>query len=131
MEAAARPSRLAAIVRQRCPGCREGRIFRGPLAMNLYCPVCELRLHREPGYTTVAIELSYLLSLPLIALCIGLVWLVTRWPLEWAFVPGALLYLPLSPAVFRYARTIWIHLDREFDPDPTRVPDVFADAFRE
>ena len=97
--------------------------------MNLYCPVCELRLHREPGYTTVAIEISYLFSVPLLVLAIALVWLVTRWPLEWALIGGSLLYLPLSPAVFRYARTLWIHVDQAFDPGPLRVPDVFTSAF--
>lgn len=130
-EAPPRTGRLAALLRQRCPSCREGRIFRGQFAMNLYCPVCELRLHREPGYTTVAIEISYLFSVPLLVLAIGIVWLATRWPLEWTLVSGSLLYVPVSPAVFRYSRTLWIYLDRAFDPGPLRVPDAFTGAFQE
>ncbi len=122
---------MAALLLQRCPGCREGRIFRGQFAMNLYCPVCELRLHREPGYTTVAIEISYLFSIPLLVIAITLVWLVTSWPLEWALVSGSPLYVPLSPAIFRFSRTLWIYLDRACDPGPLRVPDAFVSAFEE
>jgi uncharacterized protein (DUF983 family) len=108
--------RLTALLLQRCPKCREGPIFRGRMTINRFCPVCELRLVREPGYTTVAIEISYLFSLPLLLLLYALVWLITRWPLEWVIVGASLLYLPFTPAIFRYSRVIWIHLDQAFDP---------------
>ena len=84
--------------------------------MNLFCPVCELRFVREPGYTTVAIEISYLFSIPLLVLLTVLVWLLTQWPLLWVFVLTTLSYLPLTPAIFRYSRVIWIHLDQAIDP---------------
>ena len=29
---------------------------------------------------------------------------------------GAILFLPLAPAVFRYSRVIWMHLDQVLDP---------------
>ncbi len=108
--------RLAAILRQRCPRCREGRIFRGHFTMNLYCPVCELRLHREPGYTTVAIDISYLFTVPILVLLVVAVWLITRWPADRVAIAAALLWLPLTPAIFRYARVLWIHLDQRIDP---------------
>lgn len=111
-----RPNRLQAILRQRCPRCREGKIFRGPFRMNWFCPVCELRFVREPGYTTVAIEVSYLFSIPLLLLFTALVWVLTAWPLEWVVLTAAFLYVPLSPAVFRYARVLWIHFDQAVDP---------------
>lgn len=111
-----RMGRLEALLRQRCPRCRQGRIFRGPIRMNLFCPVCELRLHREPGYTTVAIDISYLFTVPILVVLVVLVWLVTRWPIEWVALTAALIWLPLTPAIFRYARTVWIYFDQLVDP---------------
>ena len=43
-------------------------------------------------------------------------WLVTGWPLEGVLVAAGLLFLPFVPAIFRYSRVIWMHLDRAIDP---------------
>ena len=43
-------SRFWAILRQRCPRCRAGRVFRGLVDMNPSCPVCGLPFEREQGY---------------------------------------------------------------------------------
>lgn len=110
--------RLEAILRQRCPRCREGKIFRRRLTMNWFCPVCELRFVREPGYTTVAIEVSYLFSVPILILLTAVVWLATSWPIHWAAGAAAVAYLPLSLVVFRYSRVLWIHFDQAVDPGP-------------
>ena len=65
----ARRSALAAMLRRRCPRCREGRVFAGPLRMNETCPVCGLKFGRgEPGYFTGAMYVSYALAIPLIGL---------------------------------------------------------------
>src|SRR4051812_24822754 len=61
-------STVEAIWEQRCPRCRDGRIFRaslwrGFLAMHDVCPVCGLKFDREPGYFLGAMYFSYLISL--------------------------------------------------------------------
>ena len=53
---------LRAILRQRCPRCRRGRMFRGRLTMNDPCPVCGLVFQREEGYFLGAMYVSYALS---------------------------------------------------------------------
>jgi uncharacterized protein (DUF983 family) len=111
-----RLGRVEALLRQRCPRCREGKIFRGRITMNWFCPVCELRFMREPGYTTVAIELSYLLSVPLLVVLYAGVWLATGWPLAWVAVVVTALYLLAGPGIFRYSRVLWIYVDQAFDP---------------
>ena len=110
-------SRTAALLGGRCPRCREGRIFRGQLAMNETCPVCGLRFGREPGYYTGAMDTSYALAAPLFGLLTLLVWLVTRWEVEWALAAACLILLLFVPAVFRYSRILWIHFDRWTEPD--------------
>jgi uncharacterized protein (DUF983 family) len=112
-----RMSRPAALLRQRCPRCREGRVFAGLLMMRETCPVCGHRFEREPGYFVGAMYVSYGMALPLLA---GLYLLVERLRPGWsevAIAAAALaLALPLVPPLFRYARLIWMHLDWTADP---------------
>ncbi|HEY5476922.1 MAG TPA: hypothetical protein VIK11_09415 [Tepidiformaceae bacterium] len=44
---------LLAIALRRCPRCRKGRSFHGPVAMNRECPTCALVFEREPATSRV------------------------------------------------------------------------------
>ncbi len=115
-----RRSWWVALLQQRCPRCREGRIFKGFAAMNDPCPVCGLVYEREPGYFFGAMYFSYGLSV----LILVPLWFLAGWlfpemdpmlvPLI-AFVP----YLPLIPVLFRYSRVLWIYFDRSLAPGET------------
>ena len=107
---------LSAIIGQRCPRCREGRIFRRRLTMYWFCPVCELRLLREPGYTTVAIELSYVLTIPILVGGTAFFMLVFHLEIIWAALAAAIVFVLVSPFVFRYSRVLWVYLDQRIDP---------------
>jgi uncharacterized protein (DUF983 family) len=110
---ATRRSRWAAILRQRCPRCREGRIFKGIVAMNERCPVCGLRFEREEGYFLGAMYFSYGMSVLILGLGTLLgAQLLPGWKLELVMLLVVALYLPFVPLVFRYSRVIWIHFDR-------------------
>jgi len=104
---------LAAILRQRCPQCREGRIFRGSITMNSQCPVCGLVFEREEGYFLGAMYISYSLSVAFLGLgtLVGSL-LFPQWDLSLLCLLATLVYLPLVPLVFRYSRVMWIHFDR-------------------
>src|SRR5262245_22529666 len=108
---------LWAIVRQRCPRCRTGRMFRGRFTMNDPCPVCNLVFQREEGYFLGAMYASYFLA---VAIQIPAFFVFSLLLPEWDSMLVALLvlvlYLPLVPAVFRYARVLWIYLDRAVSP---------------
>jgi uncharacterized protein (DUF983 family) len=109
--------RLAAVTSGRCPRCRQGRIFRGRLAMHPTCPVCGLRFEREPGYFTGAMYVSYVLAVPVMATCAAAVFLVAPGlSFEATIGIAALLFLPFVPLLFRASRVLWIHLDRTIDP---------------
>jgi uncharacterized protein (DUF983 family) len=112
---------LQAVRRGLCPRCRSGRIFSGWLCMNEECPICHLKFGREPGYFTGAMYVSYTLAVPMlivITVILAILWhkFIPEWPLYRVFLLAAVLFLPLAPAVFRYSRIIWIHLDRYIDP---------------
>jgi uncharacterized protein (DUF983 family) len=108
---------FVAIVRQRCPRCHRGRIFRGVVTMNDPCPECGLIFEREEGYFLGAMYVSYGMSVILI----GGAYLLAR-----TLRPGAgtvmdmvltlALYLPFVPFVFRMSRVLWIYFDRTVCP---------------
>lgn len=111
-------SRLAAMLRQRCPRCREGKIFATWLRMHPVCPQCGLKFDREQGYFLGALYFSYPLSVMLIGLGLWLgVLLCPEWRLEKTLFLIALpAYLPCVPLIFRYGRVLWIYLDRWITP---------------
>jgi uncharacterized protein (DUF983 family) len=119
----ARASAWQGILRQLCPRCREGKIFRGSiwLVPKMYerCPVCQLKFDREPGYFLGAMYISYGLGIIVIALLAALVWAVLRWPLIRSTVAGIVLFLPLVPLLTWMARVLWIYLDQAIDPEPS------------
>ena len=84
--------------------------------MNEPCPVCRLWFEREPGYWTGAMVASYALGVPILALLVLGVWLVTRWDIVWALTLGDALFLVLAPFVWRYSRVAWLHFDWLVDP---------------
>lgn len=108
---------MASVLRQRCPRCHRGRMFRGWVRIYAACPVCRQPFEREPGYLVGAMYVSYALAVPTLVLLAVLV----RWLLPGrsdlkvlgATVP---LFRPLMPIIFRYSRLIWAHLDWMVDP---------------
>src|SRR5438094_5839911 len=104
---------LWALLRQRCPRCHQGRLFRGWVGMNDPCPVCGLIFQREEGYFLGAMYVSYLLG----AVFLGGAYLLAtallpHWN-EYLILAGLFLpYLLLTPVVFRYSRGVWIYFDR-------------------
>jgi len=115
-------SRLRAVLFLRCPRCLRGRVFAGLTAMHERCPECGHRFEREPGYFLGSLYASYFLSIPLLGLLFALLyWLdVFPWPAEYVVLAAAVPYLLLMPAVVRYARVIWMHIDPP--PDPAVKP---------
>jgi len=107
-----------AIWRGLCPRCRSGRIFAGSFRMNEPCPVCQLSFGREDGYFTGAMYVSYALAVPILGVILLVLsfWIFPTWQFHWVLSLAVGLFLPFVPAVFRYSRIIWIHLDRHIDP---------------
>ncbi len=85
--------------------------------MNEICPVCHLQFRREQGYFLGALHVYYALSLPIF---LGIIALLSYWKAwsEYLIVfPALALFAPFIPFIYRYARIIWIHFDRFFDPE--------------
>jgi len=80
--------------------------------MNDTCPTCGLKFEREPGYFMGALYISYALAIVILGLLMfGWHVLFPDMDLGWAVLLAGLVYVPLMPLVFRYARVIWLHFD--------------------
>jgi len=122
MPDATRPSTVGSILRQRCPRCRRGNIFRysifrGFPKMHDRCPVCDLKFNREPGYFLGAMYVSYGLGLVIVALIAALLWYVAGWWITKDTIWAIVLFLPLAPTITLLARVLWIYLDQAIDPE--------------
>ena len=110
------------ILRQRCPRCRTGRIFRysvfrGFPKMHERCSVCDLKFEREPGYFLGAMYVSYGLGIVIIAVFAALLWWITDWWITKDTVWAVILFLPLAPTTAFFSRVLWIYLDQTIDPE--------------
>src|SRR5579872_3838105 len=107
-------SAVQGILRHLCPRCRQGRIFRGWLAMHEACPSCGLQFNREQGYYIGAMYVSYLLSIPPVLVLVMILWRLAHWSFGAAIVGAFVAYLPVVPLAVRLSRVIWIYVDRTF-----------------
>ncbi|WP_317127187.1 DUF983 domain-containing protein [Hymenobacter perfusus] len=111
-------STLTGILNQRCPRCRQGRLFTHS-ALNLAhftemppaCPVCGQAYEPEPGFYWGAMYISFAFSTG-IMLVVGLaVYYLLGDPDTWVYTSAvaivALLFTPLS---LRYSRTLMLYL---------------------
>ncbi len=119
-----RPSawaRAGAVLRQRCPVCLQGRVFRSLLGMHRSCPVCGTVYEREHGYFLNSMFIAYaagflvlvpsalLLALRNVSVGIFSAVLIAETILVW-------------PLIFRYSRVLWMHIDQVLDPRPLPAP---------
>jgi hypothetical protein len=112
-----RRSLLWALVRQRCPRCRDGRMFAGSFRMNDPCPVCGRLFQREEGFFLGAMYFSYALATAVLVPIFLLVTLLLPGQHSVIIVlVSALCYFPFVPVIFRYSRVLWVYVDELVSP---------------
>ena len=123
-------SYLSSVLSCRCPRCREGKLFRFPISINLkknmlmnkQCPVCGQPPEIEVGFYYGTAYVSYALTVAL-SVASFLAWYViigmsvndNRFFI-WLGVNAVLLIL-LQPWLMRLSRSIWISWFVRHDPD--------------
>ena len=106
---------LLGIIRQRCPRCRKGPIYRGLMTMRERCNMCGLVYQREYGYFYGAMYASYAFGLLTTAYWIPMLVMGVN-PVLVVLIPTLHLILQI-PITFRYSRVLWLYLDHAFDPE--------------
>jgi uncharacterized protein (DUF983 family) len=113
-------AKFMGLLRQRCPRCLQGRIYRGWIDMHERCPVCDLLYEREPGYFMGAMYISYGTATILIGLVMFVLHLaLPSWDLGVLVLIATGLFLPFAPMTSRYARVIWMYFDQWAWPEET------------
>src|SRR5688572_13821731 len=106
-----RRSYLAAILKGRCPRCRQGEMFTHAATkltrfniMNERCPVCGVRLEPEPGFYQGAMYVGYGFTVALMSI-IGLLLYVLGDPSEWVYIGVVIgVMVVFIPWNYRYSR---------------------------
>ena len=126
------PSEFKAALHAKCPKCRTGNMFTGPMysfgmqKMNTACPYCNFTFEIEPGYFYVAMFVSYgMVVAEMVTLAVG-TYLLTSSESPWLYL-GVLLgvALLLSPFNYRYSRVIllfWLTPNLHYDPKKSDKP---------
>lgn len=113
----------------KCPRCRVGQAFSGPTygfklqKMNEFCPHCNLKFEREPGYFYVAMFVSYAMNVAemiTVGVAAYVLGLGLTYENVWIFI--SILFattLVLSPFNYRYSRMVlfyWLSPGLHYEP---------------
>jgi uncharacterized protein (DUF983 family) len=123
-------SQWHAFTNAKCPRCRIGKVFTGPTyglriqKMNEFCPHCNLKFEREPGYFYVAMFVSYAMNVAemiIVSIAAYIFGLALVYENLWYFVlilfGTSLLFSPLN---YRYSRIVllyWLSPGLHYEPN--------------
>lgn len=105
-----------ALLKGKCPVCREGDIFKYPLTriahfaeMNQTCKTCGALLEPEPGFYFGAMYITYAFNVVLlVGFGLALLYFVTL-PEVVYLVLIALMAAVITPFGFRWSRILWLY----------------------
>lgn len=115
---------LPAMLKGKCPRCRRGNMFKGPLTnvMHEQCDHCGLTFERNPGYFYTAMYVTYVFNVAEI-ITLGIATFVLSggsdnpWLYIGVIIPSILLLAPLN---YRYSRIIqmyWLDPSLKYSPE--------------
>src|SRR5690349_14373820 len=124
-----KPGLLLSILKNKCPRCRRGDLFKykgafrlkGLMTMNDHCTVCGQPLDMEPGFYYGTNMISYALAV-LITVFSFILWILlvgislhdSRF--FWWMGVNAVLLVLLQPPLMRISRTIWLSFFVKYSP---------------
>jgi len=119
---------LAALLLQKCPRCRQGRLFKDKnpyhlkrtLDMNEYCPVCGQKTEIETGFYVGTGYVSYALTVAFSVATFIAWWVLFGFSINdnrifWWLGINAALMVALQPYFMRLSRAIWLSFFVKYD----------------
>lgn len=109
---------LAALLKAKCPRCRQGDLFTHPATsllkfniMNDTCPCCGVGLQPEPGFYQGAMYVGYGFTVAVIVAVTIVLYYFMGNPSEWVYIGTviAIMFL-LVPLNYRYSRVVYLYL---------------------
>lgn len=125
-----RPNAVLSVMQNRCPACREGKLFKSDnpynlkhfMDMNHHCPVCGEDLEREIGFYYGTGYVSYALTIAFSVATFVAWWVIIGFSLYdnrmfWWLGINAVLLVALQPPIMRVSRTIWLAFFVRYRPE--------------
>lgn len=111
------PTAFQSAVAGKCPRCRKGNMFKGPLfsvgpkKMHTHCPHCGIKFEKEPGYFYVAMYITYAFVVAqLVAACVATYVLAGNSESPWPYLYTSLITVVIfAPFNYRYSRIVLLH----------------------
>lgn len=108
---------LEALLKCKCPRCREGDVFTYPVknvvkfnVMNEKCPHCGIRLEPEPGFYQGAMFVSYALAVGIIIVVWIALYYLLNDPSAWTYIGVCTALIVLAvPLNYRYSRILFLY----------------------
>jgi len=119
-------SRVSALLKGKCPRCREGEMFAYPITkltkfnkMNGDCPHCGQRFEPEPGFYQGAMYVGYGFTIAAILL-ISLSLYMLGDPSDAVYIGTVIgVMILLAPLNYRYSRIVYLYAFGGIKYDPT------------
>ena len=127
--------KIDSVIHAKCPRCRRGKIFSGPMygfkfqKTNEFCSHCGMRFEVEPGYFYAAMYVSYAFNIAqMVILAMLTFYLSGKLESPWLYI-GVILTgtFILSPFNYRYSRVILLHY---LSPKVSYKPYLDSDDYR-
>jgi uncharacterized protein (DUF983 family) len=125
-----RPNAFLSVMQNKCPACREGKLFKSNntynlkhfMDMNHHCPVCGEDLEREIGFYYGTGYVSYAITIAFSVATFIAWWVIIGFSLYdnrmfWWLGINAFLLLALQPPIMRVSRTIWLAFFVRYRPE--------------
>lgn len=123
-------------ISNRCPRCREGKIFKSNKAygkdnmlMNEHCPVCQQPTEIEVGFYYGTGYVSYALTVALTVatfiawkVLIGLSFAIDDNRIFYWLGTNILILVVLQPVLMRLSRSLWLSWFVQYEPDWKKKP---------
>lgn len=103
-------------LRQRCPVCGKGKLYRGIFTMYDNCPVCGYHFEREEGYFTSAIAINIVISEFIVAAFVIPLAANTAVPMLPVMLTGLPIAVILPLLFYRHSRSLWMSMDLWLHP---------------
>ncbi|MGJ1204988.1 DUF983 domain-containing protein [Sphingobacterium lactis] len=124
-------SKIQAVAASKCPKCRTGKMFTGPVygfrrqKMHVYCPHCGFKFEIEPGYFYAAMYVSYAFSVAQVLTLALVTALITKSESPWLYI-GVLFaaIVIFAPFNLRYSRLVLLHF---LSPKVTFDPRLYGE----
>ncbi len=124
-----KPNLLLSVLSNRCPRCRQGKLFKQDSAYNLKglllmsdeCPVCGQTTDMEPGFYYGTSYVSYAIAIAISVATLIAWWVIVGLSLHdnrffWWMGFNAFLLIFIQPPLMRLSRTIWLYFFIRYSP---------------